>query len=81
MAEKFLNNMYDWQKPNGCLLQIAPEGGVDSYMKWMNGSVGWADAGVIMPYMLWKQYGDQTILERRYNGMKRYALPKVRILR
>lgn len=81
MAEKFLNDMYDWQKPNGCLPQIAPEGGVDSYMKWMNGSVGWADAGVIMPYMLWKQYGDQTILERRYNGMKRYALPKVRILR
>ncbi|MDD7739196.1 MAG: family 78 glycoside hydrolase catalytic domain [Lachnospiraceae bacterium] len=73
MAEKFLNDMYDWQRKNGCLPQIAPEGGVDSYMKWMNGSVGWADAGVIMPYTLWKQYGDRSILERRYDGMKRYA--------
>ncbi len=73
MAEKYLNDMYDWQKPNGKLPQIAPEGGVDSYMAVMNGSVGWADAGVIIPYALYKQYGDKRILERRYAGMKRYA--------
>ncbi len=73
MAEKFLNDMYDWQKPNGKLPQIAPAGGVDFYMGVMNGSVGWADAGVIMPYVLWKRYGDISILSRRYEGMKRYA--------
>lgn len=73
MAEKFLNDMYDWQRPNGKLPQIAPDGGVDFYMAVMNGSVGWADAGVIMPYVLWKRYGDSTILSRRYAGMKRYA--------
>ena len=73
MAEKFLNDMYDWQKPNGKLPQIAPAGGVDFYMSVMNGSVGWADAGIIMPYVLWKQYGDASILSRRYVGMKRYA--------
>ncbi len=73
MAEKFLNDMYDWQKPNGKLPQIAPAGGVDFYMNVMNGSVGWADAGVIMPYVLWKRYGDVSILSRRYEGMKRYA--------
>ena len=73
MAEKFLNDMYDWQKPNGKLPQIAPAGGVDFYMDVMNGSVGWADAGVIMPYVLWKRYGDVSILSRRYEGMKRYA--------
>ncbi len=73
MAEKFLNDMYDWQKPNGKLPQIAPAGGVDFYMGVMNGSVGWADAGVIMPYVLWKRYGDVSILSRRYEGMKRYA--------
>ena len=73
MAEKFLNDMYDWQKPNGKLPQIAPAGGVDFYMGVMNGSVGWADAGVIMPYVLWKRYGDASILSRRYEGMKRYA--------
>lgn len=73
MAQKFLNDMYDWQKPNGKLPQIAPEGGVDFYMSTMNGSVGWADAGVIMPYVLWKQYNDRSVLEKYYDGMKRYA--------
>ena len=73
MAEKYLHDLYDWQRPNGKLPQIAPEGGTDFYMKTMNGSVGWADAGVIMPYVLWKHYGDHSVLERYYDGMKRYA--------
>lgn len=73
MAEKFLNDMYDWQRKNGKLPQIAPEGGTDFYMKVMNGSVGWADAGIIIPYTLWKHYGDIGVLNRRYEGMKRYA--------
>ena len=73
MAEKYLTDMYDWQRRSGCLPQIAPAGGVDFYMYTMNGSVGWADAGIIMPYVLWKQYGDTSVLARRYAGMKRYA--------
>ncbi len=73
MALKYLNDMYDWQKKNGKLPQIAPAGGVDFYMDVMNGSVGWADAGVIMPYVLWKQYNDVSILDKYYDGMKRYA--------
>ncbi len=72
-ARKFIRDMYDWQKPNGCLPQIAPEGGTDFYMKAMNGSVGWADAGVFMPYTLWKQYGDKQILQDYYESMANYA--------
>ncbi|MDO4460059.1 MAG: alpha-L-rhamnosidase C-terminal domain-containing protein, partial [Clostridia bacterium] len=48
-------------------------GGVDFYMYVMNGSVGWADAGVIIPYVLWKQYGDIGAIGRKYDGMKKYA--------
>ena len=69
---KFLRDMYDQQKRNGCLPQIAPPGGVDFYMKAMDGSVGWADAGVIIPYVLWKQYGDARILREFLPGMRRY---------
>jgi len=72
-ADKFLRDMYDWQRKDGRLPQIAPYGGVDAYMWVMNGSVGWADAGVLIPYRLWKQYGDKDILARYYDGMKRYA--------
>ena len=72
-AEKYLTDLYDWQKKNGCLPQIAPEGGTDFYMASMNGSVGWADAGVLMPYALWKQYGDRSVLKKYLPGMRRYA--------
>ncbi|MGN0747005.1 MAG: family 78 glycoside hydrolase catalytic domain [Aristaeellaceae bacterium] len=72
-GEKFLRDMYDWQRKDGKLPQIAPEGGTDPYMKAMDGSVGWADAGVIMPYVLWKQYGDTDVLRRFLPGMRRYA--------
>lgn len=72
-ASKFLCDMYDWQTKDGCLPQIAPEGGTDFFMKTMNGSVGWADAGVFMPYTLWKMYGDKRILEKYLSGMRKYA--------
>ena len=72
-AEKYLNDIYDWQKKNGCLPQIAPEGGTDFYMSAMNGSVGWADAGVLIPYTMWKQYDDTEILKKYLIGMRRYA--------
>lgn len=72
-ARKYLRDMYDWQKPNGRLPQIAPAGGVDFYMNVMNGSVGWSDAGILIPYRFWKLYGDKEILEEYYDGMKKYA--------
>lgn len=73
IAMKFLNDLRDWQRPNGRLPQIAPEGGTDFYMRPMNGSTGWADAGVIIPYTLWKQYGDFGIIEEYYDMMQKYA--------
>lgn len=73
MAMKFLNDLRDWQRPNGRLPQIAPEGGTDFYMRPMNGSTGWSDAGVIIPYTLWKQYGDFSIIEEYYDMMQKYA--------
>lgn len=70
---KYLNDLYDWQKKSGRLPQVAPHGGVDFYMNVMDGCVGWADAGVIIPYQLWKHYGDDSLLRRYYDGMKRYS--------
>lgn len=72
-ARKYLTDVYDWQKKNGKLPQIAPDGGVDFYMKYMDGCFGWADVGVIMPYTLWKIYGDIEIIKKYWEGMKLYA--------
>ena len=72
-SEKFLNDMYDWQKKDGKLPQIAPPGGIDFFMSFMNGSVGWSDAGIIIPYFFWKKYGDRDILDKYYDRMCLYA--------
>lgn len=72
-AKKHLNDVFDWQRKDGCLPQIAPAGGVDFYMYTMNGSVGWADAGVLIPYRYWKLFGDDSIIKDNYDKMARYA--------
>ncbi|MBO5076354.1 MAG: family 78 glycoside hydrolase catalytic domain [Clostridia bacterium] len=72
-AEKYLRDVFDWQKKNGKLPQIAPYGGVDFYMYTLNGSVGWADIGILLPYRFWKKYGDARILTAYYERMKKYA--------
>ena len=72
-ARKYLRDVFDWQKKDGRLPQIAPYGGVDFYMWTMNGSVGWSDVGILMPYRFWKLYGDRSILTEHYEGMKQYA--------
>lgn len=72
-ALKFENDLCDWQGEDGNFPQIAPEGGTDTYMRVMNGSVGWSDAGVLIPYRLWKKYGDREIIEKYYENMKSYA--------
>lgn len=72
-SKKYLKDVYDWQKKDGRLPQIAPYGGVDFYMWTMNGSVGWSDAGILIPYRFWKLYGDKQILIDYYDRMKRYA--------
>ena len=72
-SEKYLCDVYDWQKKSGRLPQIAPHGGVDFYMNVMDGSTGWSDIGILYPYRFHKMYGDRAILEKYYGKMKKYA--------
>jgi alpha-L-rhamnosidase len=34
--------------------------------------LGWADAGIIVPWTIWKQFGDTAIIEEHWASMKRY---------
>ena len=72
-ARKYMRDVYDWQKKNGRLPHIVPDGGADFYMWTMNGSVGWSDVGILIPYRYWKLFGDETILREYYDGMVKYA--------
>ena len=79
-ARKYVADMIDGQRKNGKFRQITPKGGVDFYMNFMDGSAGWSDAGVFIPYRIYKRYGDKKILESSYAAMKKYADFKIKTL-
>ena len=70
---KHLKDVFDRQDKDGRLPQIAPYSAEDWYMGVMNGSVGWADAGILIPYRIYLQYGDMNILKNNYDNMVKYA--------
>ena len=72
-ARKYLRDVYDWQRKDGRLPHIAPDGGADFYMWTMNGSVGWSDVGVLIPWRYSQIYQEEAILKEYYDGMARYA--------
>ena len=77
MARKYVLDMCDGQRKNGVFRQITPVGGIDFYMNAMDGSAGWSDAGVLIPYRIYKRYGDVRILSKNYEAMKKYAKFKI----
>ncbi len=72
-TRKHIRDVFDRQEKNGCLPQIAPYSAEDWFMNVMNGSVGWADVGVLTPYRMYVKYGDRKILEDNYDRMMKYA--------
>ena len=79
-ARKYTADMCDGQRSNGKFRQITPKGGIDFYMNNMDGSAGWSDAGVLIPYRIYEKYGDRRILEENYDTMRRYAVYKIKTI-
>lgn len=67
---KWTHDLRDTQSPQGGFPGVAPVGqyGDAGMMR-----VGWADAGVIVPWTIWKQFGDSTIVEENWEAMQRYV--------
>ena len=55
------------QREDGRIANIIP---VERPLGFVEGSAGWGDAAVIIPWTLWKLYGDTKILEEQYESMK-----------
>ena len=72
-ARKHVRDIFDRQWKSGRLPQIVPYANEDWFMWVMNGSVGWACAGVYIPLYMYRKYGDKRILEENYDGMLDYA--------
>ena len=63
---KWVDDIADTQTPDGRFNDTAPVGFVGT-------GAGWADAGMIIPWTLWKVYGDSRVLERHYEAMRSYV--------
>lgn len=68
--EKYLLDMVDCQKDNGAYSDVAPGATRKDYSNAGNG--GWADAGIIIPWVIYHRYNDKRPIERNYDSMCRY---------
>lgn len=70
LYRKLVFDMMDAQTEDGLVPDIAPE-----YVEFVDGfrdSPEWGSAAVILPYLLWKWYGDIQIIEDAWPMMNRY---------
>ncbi len=71
LYSKIVDDMMDSQLENGLVPDIAPE-----YVPFGGGfrdSPEWGSASVIIPWQLYKWYGDKEVLKKAYPMMKRYV--------
>lgn len=68
--EKWLADHRDEQQPNGVLPSIIPTDGWG--YEWGNGP-DWTSTIAIIPWNIYKYYGDSKILADNYSNMKRYV--------
>ena len=66
---KWMRDMRDSQNPDGGFPGVAPPGRVGANEH----QFGWADAGVIVPYTVWRHFGDRRIVEENWDAMERYV--------
>jgi len=64
---KWLQDLTDAQRADGQLPMVAP-----LKVAGDDGGPAWADAGVIVPMVLYEAYGDRRLLERQYPSMQRF---------
>lgn len=65
--DKWLLDLADAQRGDGQFPRVAPmKTGED------DGGPGWADAGVICPWVVYEAYGDKALLARQYPSMRRF---------
>jgi alpha-L-rhamnosidase len=70
--EKWMTDVEDAQSPEGAFPDVAPllrgSGLID--LRW--GAPAWGDAGVIVPWTIYRAYDDTRIVERHYDAMARW---------
>ncbi len=66
---KWMRDMRDSQHKSGAFPSVAP------YAQYGNEGrrFGWGDAGIIVPYEMWRHFGDKRIIEENWAAMTAYS--------
>jgi alpha-L-rhamnosidase len=64
---KWLQDVRDAQSAGGAFSDVSPR-----LIVTTDGSPGWGDAGILVPWSLYQCYGDERLLERHYDAMRRW---------
>ncbi len=65
---KWIQDIADSQRPTGSIPDVAP-----TYWVLYNDGVVWPSTFVLAPQMVYRQYADRRIIERHYDGMKKWV--------
>jgi alpha-L-rhamnosidase len=73
-SRKWLRDLAADQWPDGRVPTITPDPAGDGpsgnkFQDAMTGSAGWGDAAVLVPWELWRAYGDLDVLSGQYESM------------
>lgn len=69
---KWMIDVEDAQTPDGVFPDTAPRLREDANfvgLDGLGGAAGWADAGVLIPWTIWRVYDDRRIIERHWRAM------------
>ncbi len=66
-TRKFMLDIDDAQTADNAFTDVSP-----NLLGPQEGAPGWADAGVLVPYAAWLQYGDRALLEDSWPNMQRF---------
>jgi alpha-L-rhamnosidase len=61
---RWMRDVVDGQDSDGAFRDVAPVVSLDR-----EAAPAWGDAGVIIPWHLWRTYGDRAVLERSFDAM------------
>lgn len=66
---KWLDDVLDARTPAGVFTDVAPRPSGRTTFRNRPGAPAWADAGVLLPFLLYQRYGDRAVLEVTFPAM------------
>jgi alpha-L-rhamnosidase len=73
---KWMRDVRDAQTPDGRFADFSPQPFQQRLVEMKRGDFmgvpGWGDAGIVVPWRLWQQYGDSRQLQESYDAAKRW---------